>query len=176
MRRPPVTCPGREGSGGEKAITAVPYHTSMTRGAFDTFLARNTDLQYLIQHFEYMLYEAGFACKEHYWWGHIYRGRYIWGDSAKAFLVSGYVPFGSLMKDGNRYGAEFEIYQSGPNAVLRLLVVPYMAIFDRRDIFLLSQGILESITDDKHCRNFMNDILSRLQYKGIYLEPYRGQH
>lgn len=147
----------------------------MVKGAYDVFLIRNMHVQHIIQHFEYMLHEAEFNCKEHYWWGQIYRGRYIWGDSAKAFLVSGYVPFGSLMKDGNRYGAEFEIYQSGPNVVLKLLIVPYMAIFDRRDIFLLSQGILESMTDDKRCREFMNQILSRLQYKQIYLEPYRGQ-
>jgi len=41
--------------------------------------------------------------------------------------------------------------------------------------FLLSQGILEMYMDDEHCGQFLRDLEYRLRYKGIWIEPYRGQ-
>jgi hypothetical protein len=147
----------------------------MSKGAIGTYLVRNLHLNVFLQHLDQVLWEAGFEARERQWFGPVMRGRSMWGSSGRAVLVSGFIPFGSLIKEGNRYGAEFEAYQTGPHVFLRLLIAPYMAIFDHRDVFLLSQGILEMYTDDKYCLEFLMDLENRIKYKGLWMEPYQGQ-
>jgi hypothetical protein len=146
----------------------------MVQGAYDTLIIRNIHVNTFLQYFEQTLAEAQFHPKERQWFGYVLRGRSIWGDQGTAFVVSGFVPFGSAIKEGNRFGAEFEVYQSNQDVVLKLLIAPYMIIFDNRDIFLLSQGVIEHITDDGYCRNFLTEIVQRLQWKGLYVEACRG--
>jgi hypothetical protein len=146
----------------------------MHQGSYDVFLARNIHVQQFVQHLEYVLYEAQFNIKERGWYGPHFRGRAIWGSSGRAFAY-GFLPWGQYMKEGNRYGAEYEAYQSGPNVVMRVLVAPYMVFFDHKDMLILTQGIGEYFVDNEYCRSFLNDLVARLTYKGIRVEPYRGQ-
>jgi hypothetical protein len=147
----------------------------MGQGAYGVFLIRNMQVGQFIQHMESILYEAGFAHMEKGWNGLVYRGRAIWGSTGQALIVSGFIPFGSMIKEGNRYGAEYEVYQSGINVFLKLLVIPYMAFWDHRDIFLITQGFLEKMTDDEHCRRFLDELHQRIRYRSIWVEPYTGQ-
>jgi hypothetical protein len=80
-----------------------------------------------------------------------------------AFLVAEFVPFGELMKSGKRLGAEVQVSPSGRGAVLRLAVAPYMELFDDREIPLLTQGILEMITDDAYAVEKFQEVLVRLR-------------
>lgn len=146
----------------------------MPQGSYGVFLVRNIHAQHFVQHLEYVLYEAQFNAKEKGWYGHIYRGKAIWGTTGRAFAY-GFLPWGQYMKEGNRYGAEYEVYQSGPNVIMRMVVAPYMVLFDRRDMILISQGIGEYFVDNEYCRSFLNDIVARISYKGIKIESYRGQ-
>jgi hypothetical protein len=148
----------------------------MPKGAFESFLIRNIQLNLFMQYFEPALQQVQFKPMERVWYGQLLRGRSMWGDSAKAVVISGFVPFGGLMKEGNRYGAEFEVQPWGPNVVIRLLIVPYMALFDQRDVFLLTQGIFEAYTDEGHCQNFMNQLVQCMTGMGIRIELYRGQY
>ena len=147
----------------------------MSQGALRTFRVRNVHINDFLLHLDQVLLEVGFEPRERQWFGPVLRGRSMWGSSAKAVLVSSFVPFGKLLKQGNRYGAEYELSQTGSDVFLRMLIAPYMAIFDHRDVFLLSQGILETYTDDKYCGEFLNDLEYRIRNKGLWMEPYRGQ-
>jgi hypothetical protein len=148
----------------------------MPQGAFEAFLIRNTQLNNAMQYLESALQQMQFKPMERVWYGYILRGRSMWGDTGKAFLVSGFIPFGSLMKEGNRYGAEFEIQAWGQNVVMRMLFAPYMAFSDQRDVFLLTQGVFEHMTDETHCREFMGHLIQWMTHMGIRMEPYRGQY
>ena len=87
-------------------------------------------------------------------------------------MVSAFVPFGSLLEEGNRYGAEAEMYQYGPDVILRLLVVPYMNLFDSHDYFLLTQGVFEKILDDERCRNKLGEIVNRIMAYRLPIYTY----
>lgn len=80
-----------------------------------------------------------------------------------AFLVAHFVPFGDLMKSGKHLGAEAQVSPSGQGAVLRLAVAPYMELFDSREIPLLTQGILEMITDDAYAEEKFREVLGRVR-------------
>lgn len=147
----------------------------MAQGYYDVLLIRNIHLNHLVQFLDATLHEAEFYSSEKQWHGPVLRGKSIWGSRSQAYVYSAFVPFGSLMKKGNRYGAEFEVYQTGPNVILKLLLVPYMILFDRKDIFLLSQGFFEKMVDDEQCHRFLLDLVNRLRWKGLTVEPYRGQ-
>jgi hypothetical protein len=134
----------------------------MTKGAFDQFIIRDHTIDSFTQVYERVLWEFGFKPKEKSWDGYAARHKAIWGDKATAFAMSHIVPFGSWFESGNRYGAEAEIYQQGRDVVFRLLVVPYMSIFDSHDYFLISQGIVEKILDDDRCREKLSYIINRL--------------
>jgi hypothetical protein len=134
----------------------------MPKGAFDQFIIRKHNIETFTQVYERVLWEYGFVTKEKSWDGRIARHKAIWGDKATAFAMSHIVPFGSLFESGNRYGAEAEIYQHGPDLIFRLLVVQYMSIFDNHDYFLISQGIFEKILDDDRCRQKLSYIINRL--------------
>jgi len=77
------------------------------------------------------------------------------------------VPFGSLMKSGKRLGAEAQIYQYGADVVLRVAIVPYMELFDTAEVFLLSQGVFEKITDDSYSRGKLDEVLKRMAAIGV---------
>ncbi len=85
----------------------------------------------------------------------------IWGSRLKAILV-GHLPFGKLVKSGRRLGAEVEAYDQGNVVALRFAVVPYMELFNRPEVFLLSQGLMEKLTDDAFSRDKLNEVLSRM--------------
>ena len=47
--------------------------------------------------------------------------------------------------------------------------MPYMEVFDSPEVFLLSQGIFEKITDDSFSREKMNEVLGRIGAMGVRL-------
>ena len=61
----------------------------------------------------------------------------IWGGKAKAYLVG------------------------------QMAVVPYMELFDRSEVFLLSQGVFEKITNDDFSREKLNEVTQRMWALGL---------
>lgn len=146
----------------------------MTKGAYGQYIIRNQSIPSFTQFYESVLWEYRFETKEKSWDGVMARHKAILGDKATAFALSHFTPFGagSWLEEGNRYGAEAEIYQYGPDIIFRLLVVPYMSIFDSHDYFLLTQGIVEKILDDERCMQKITGIVQRLWGYGLYISPY----
>ena len=146
----------------------------MAKGAFGQYVIKNQSITSFTQFYERVLYEYRFLPKEKYWDGVIARHKAIFGSKGTAFVLSHFTPFGfgSWMEEGNRYGAEAEIYQTGTDVVFRLLVVPYMSIFDSHDYFLISQGVVEKILDDDRCVQKLTEIVNRLWAYGLYIYPY----
>ncbi len=94
----------------------------------------------------------------------------VWGKKLKSYLV-GNLPFGKLFKSGKRLGAEVEAIHQGTGVSARLLVVPYMELFDRPEVFLISQGILEKLTDDSLSRKKLDVVMANLQQPAAPPEP-----
>jgi hypothetical protein len=94
------------------------------------------------------------------------RLRAVWGGKAKAWLV-GHLPFGKLVKSGKRLGAEVEVADTPQGGSLRLGIVPYMELFDRPEVLLLSQGIFEKVTDDSFAQGKFNEVMSRMASMGL---------
>jgi hypothetical protein len=80
-----------------------------------------------------------------------------------AFLIAHFVPFGDLMKSGKHLGAEVQVSPRGMGAVLRIAVAPYMELFDAPEVPLLTQGILEMLTDDAYAAEKFQEVLGRLR-------------
>ena len=144
----------------------------MTKGAYGQYLVKNQTIDSFMRYYEWVLYEYQYYPNERFWDGRAVRHKAIQGDKGQAFLLSHAVPFGSLMEEGNRYGAEIEVYQHGPDLFVRLLLMPYMSIFDERDIFLISQGIFEKMLDDERCRDRIGAIVTRLMQHGVEIYSY----
>lgn len=137
----------------------------MTAGAVAQFVFRNATVNQVLAGYERALVDSEFQIKQRQPWGEAgYVHKAIWGGKAKAYLVGQIVPLGlgKLMKSGKRLGAEAQIYQHGNDVVVRMAVVPYMELFDRSEMFLLSQGIFEKITDDDFSREKLNEITQRM--------------
>ncbi len=142
----------------------------MTQGATAQFVIRGDHVNRVLGAYERALVDSGFEVRERNPWGSAdFRHKAILGSKAKAVLVKSFVPFGSLMKSGKRLGAEAEIYQYGPDVVLRVAVVPYMELFDSAEVFLLSQGVFEKITDDGFSREKLNEVVGRVAALGVRL-------
>jgi hypothetical protein len=145
---------------------------AIPKGAYGQFIVKGRDVNTFLSYYELALTENHFQIKGRYWNGRGYYHKSIHGSSGTAFVVRGFVPFGSLMEEGNRYGAEAEIYQYGSDVIFRLFILPYMVLWDRPDIFLLSQGIIEKIVDDEVCREKLVFIYNRLASCGFLMYPY----
>ncbi|TLZ69955.1 MAG: hypothetical protein E6K10_09245 [Methanobacteriota archaeon] len=142
----------------------------MPQGAAAQYVARGDQLNRVLAAYERALVDSGFEIRRRDPWGPAgFRCKAIWGSKATAVLVKSFVPFGSLMKSGKRLGAEAEIYQNGADVVFRVAVVPYMELFDSPEIFLLSQGVFEKITDDGFSRQKLTEILGRVGALGVRL-------
>ena len=136
----------------------------MKQGAFGQYIIKNQNLNSFMPIYEHVLNEYKFYIKKKSWDRKILRHKAVFGSKAKAFAVSAFTPFhlGEIMEEGNRYGAEAEIYQYGSDVILRLLIVPYWTLADEREIFLLSQGLIEKMVDDKISRRKLDEIVGRL--------------
>ncbi len=144
----------------------------MTQGAGGLFVVQGDQVNRVLAAYERALTEAGFAIKSRDPWGPAgFRHKAIWGSKAKAYLVNRMIPFGELTKSGKRLGAEAELYQYGADVVLRVVVVPYMELWNSPEVFLLSQGVFEKITDDSFSRKKLDEVVRRLAALGVRLAP-----
>jgi hypothetical protein len=140
----------------------------VTQGATAQHAVRGDHVNRVLAAYERALVDSGFEVRQREPWGPAgWRCKAIWGSKATAVLVKGFVPFGSLMKSGKRLGAEAEIHQAGNDVVLRVAVVPYMELFDSPEMFLLSQGLLEKITDDSFSREKLDEVVDRMVALGV---------
>ena len=138
----------------------------MKQGKWDEFVVKNQKVDSFMQLYEKVLEDNEFNFKEKKNDGSILRHKAIWGEGKKSFMRSS-IPGGALTEKGNRYGAEAEIYQSGDDVHFRLLVVPYMSLFDRHDIFMISQGPMEKYVDDELCKDKLFKIVTGLREKKL---------
>ncbi len=142
----------------------------MTQGAAAQFVIRGDQVNRVLAVYERALADSGFEVRKRDPWGAAgWRDKAIWGSKAKAYLVNRMVPFGSLTKSGKRLGAEAEMYQYGTDVVLRVVIVPYMELWDSPEVFLLSQGVFEKITDDSFSRKKLDEVLQRVAALGVRL-------
>lgn len=145
----------------------------MAKGAYDQFIVKNQTVDSFLRLYDCVLSEYGFKITERTGDYRLVRQKAMFGEKAEAFLLSHFIPFGSWLEEGNRYGAEAEISQYGQDVFFRLYIVPYMSIFDEHDYFLLTQGFVEKILDDDRCRQKLVEIVNRLMYYGLYMYPHR---
>jgi hypothetical protein len=144
----------------------------MSKGAFEQFIVRNQDIESFMKIYEQVLIQYEFKiiekkCEE----VHI-QHKAIFGSKAKSFLFSRFVPMGlgCSFEEGNRYGAETEIKQNGNHLDLKILIVPYMSIFDKHDVFLISQRIGENMLDDDWCWRQMTFLIFSLKSYGLQID------
>jgi hypothetical protein len=134
----------------------------MKQGVWDEFVVKNQKVDDFLKLYEKVLEDNEFEFKEKKLDKDVVRHKSIWGHGKKSFKRS-MVPGGALTEKGNRYGAEAEISQKGNDVSFRILVVPYMSLFDRHDIFMISQGPMEKYIDDELCKDKLFKIVSQLR-------------
>lgn len=143
----------------------------MTAGATAQLVFPGRSLQDVLAGYEKALVDSSFGIRKREWTGQSFAHKAVLGSKAKAYMVSKFVPFGSIMKAGKRVGAEAQIYMWDNQAVLRVAMVPYMELFDRSEIMFLSAGVFEKITDDEYCVEKMQEVLGRMKAMGFAISP-----
>jgi hypothetical protein len=141
----------------------------MKQGVWDEFIVKDKNVDDFLKLYEKVLEENEFEFKEKKTDGDVLRHKAIWGHGKKSFKRS-LIPGGALTEKGNRYGAEAEMSQKGNDILLRILVVPYMSLFDRHDIFMISQGPMEKYVDDEQCKAKLLNIVTKLRENELDME------
>lgn len=139
----------------------------MTAGAAAQFVFRGMRPDAVLGGYERALVDCGFRIQVRQPEGTGYAHKAVWGSKAKAYLVGSFVPFGKLMQSGKRLGAEAQISAAGGDTLLRLIVLPYMELFDSPEVFLISQGVFEKLTDDDFARGKLGEVSSRMWALGL---------
>jgi len=95
----------------------------------------------------------------------------VWGSRFKAHFMRSLIPFADFFKGAQRAGCEAYLREVPNGLTLRMAVVPYTELFDRREVFLLSQGIIERFTDNRLTNELWQNILNGLASSGVQLLP-----
>ncbi|MEQ9715810.1 MAG: zinc ribbon domain-containing protein [Candidatus Asgardarchaeia archaeon] len=95
----------------------------------------------------------------------------IWGSRFKSHLMRSLIPFADFFKGAQRAGCEAYLREVPNGLTLRMAVVPYTELFDQREVFLLSQGIIEKFTDNRLTNELWQNILNGLLSSGVQLLP-----
>lgn len=134
----------------------------MAKGALEEFILDNIGVAPAIDLISRVLKESDFKLLDS--GGTDGQGylKAVWGGKLKSYFI-GNLPFGKLFKSGKRLGAEVEVTAHGSGSYVRLLVVPYMELWNRPEVFLISQGILEKLTDDSFSRKKLEEVMTRLK-------------
>ena len=134
----------------------------MRQGIREEFIVKDQTVDSFLKIYEKVLEDNEFKFKEKKQDGEVMRHKAIWGKGKKAFKRS-LIPGGALTEKGNRYASEVEISQRGKDVHLKILMVPYMSLHDRPDIFLLTQGPMERYVDDELCKDKLFKIVMGLR-------------
>ncbi|MCJ2519355.1 MAG: hypothetical protein LN412_00180 [Candidatus Thermoplasmatota archaeon] len=134
----------------------------MAKGALEEFILDNIGVRPAIDLISKTLKKSAFKILES--GGTDSQGylKAIWGGKLKSYFI-GKLPFGKLIKPGKRLGAEVEVTAHGSGSYVRLLIVPYMELWNRPEVFFISQGILEKLTDDSFSRRKLEEVMARLK-------------
>lgn len=138
----------------------------MRQGVWDEFIVKNQTVDSFMKIYENVLKANDFKFKEKKQDKNILRHKAIWGEGKKAFKRS-VIPGGALTEKGNRYASEVEISQKGKDVHFKILMVPYMSLHDRPDIFLLTQGPMERHMDDEYCKDKLFKIVTQLRENNL---------
>ncbi len=139
----------------------------MAKGVAGQYLINGATVQRALEGVRWALEASGFRVKDIRGDHQTGRLRAVWGGKLKAYLV-GHLPFGKMVRSGKRLGAEVEARAQPGGVWLGLAVVPYMELLDRPEVFLLSQGIMEKLTDDSFSRDKFNEVTSRMGSAGMF--------
>ncbi len=134
----------------------------LAKGALQEFILDNMGVQAATGLISKTLKKSAFKILESGGDGNRGYLKAVWGGKLKSYLI-GNLPFGKLIKSGKRLGAEVEVTGQGSGSYVRLLIVPYMELWNRPEIFLMSQGILEKLTDDSFSRKKLDEVMARLR-------------
>jgi hypothetical protein len=143
----------------------------MPQGVVEEFWAMSASLDQVLEFFSLVLDDMKFQITKRIWDGTVVRLQAIWGKKSTSILVTMLVPYGSWIKEGNRYGIEMEMMQDGSNVAVNLLVVPLMEAVDDVDMMFFTQGYIERMTDDRYCQEIKSEFLQRLAFGGLVIAP-----
>jgi hypothetical protein len=94
----------------------------------------------------------------------------IYGNRLTSIFLSR-VPITNLMRAGMQQGIELNISRYDKDLVINLGVLPYDEIMDEEEGFLITQGMLEHIADNKFNREIYDYILEDFKVNGLELDP-----
>jgi hypothetical protein len=154
-------------------IKNILERISMPSGSF---FIPNLDINQFLNTFKPILNRRQFKIKETKRVGQWeYFLKAVWGGKLKSLLVRSVMPFGlgRMMKSGQRMGCEAHLKIFSNGLKVDLAILPYTELFDRKEIFLFSQGVFEKWKDDEMTNEAWNQLLGDLQqYFPLQPAPY----
>ena len=76
-----------------------------------------------------------------------------------------FVPFGKWKRRGQRVGIEVHLQPCAWGVLLGMAAVPYMELFDAKEIFLISQGLIERFVDNEYSEEIWEQLISNIKQR-----------
>lgn len=132
-----------------------------------TFIIQNTRIRDFSSWLSFTMENMGWQIKEQIPKGDELVIKGVTRSKLEAWMWHHFVPFGKWMKRGQRVGIEAHLKPCAYGVLLGIAVVPYIELFDAKEIFLITQGLVERCVDNKYSEETWEELISviRQRYK-----------
>lgn len=89
----------------------------------------------------------------------------------EAWVWHKFVPFGKWMRRGQRVGIEVHLQSCAGGVLVGMAVVPYIELFDTKEIFLISQGLIERFVDNRYSEEVWEQLMSKIKQRYKLTSP-----
>ena len=127
------------------------------------FIIQNTTIRDFSSWLGFTIENMGWQIKEQIRKGDELVIKGVTRSKLKAWMWHHFVPFGKWMKKGQRVGIEVHLKPCAYGVVLGIAVAPYMELFDAKEIFLLTQGLVEHFVDNEYSKETWEELLSAMK-------------
>jgi DNA-directed RNA polymerase subunit RPC12/RpoP len=153
----------------DKTITKL-IESLKTNGTYGEYLIRNSDIQSFINRYEEIISRMKVSVWHKSATEDDAQHIAIYGNKITAPFL-GRIPGANLTRHGMLQGIELNISRYNEDLVVKLAVLPYSEKYYEEEGFLITQGILERITDNKYSREVYDKIIDDLKSHGYFLIP-----
>ena len=130
-----------------------------------TFIVQNTTVQEFCSWIDLMMENLGCQVKEKTRRGDELVIKAVTRSKLEAWVWHHFVPFGKWMRRGQRVGIEVHLQPCAWGVLLGMAAVPYMELFDAKEIFLISQGLIERFVDNEYSEEIWEQLMSNIKQR-----------
>jgi hypothetical protein len=152
-----------------ESVSKMIEHLTMN-GLYGEYLIKDTDIESFFNVYENIVSKMKLTIKRKSATEDDAQHFSIYGNRLTSIFLSR-VPIANLMRAGMQQGIELNVSRCDKDLIIKLGVLPYDELMDEEEGFLITQGILEHISDNVFNREIYDYILNDFKANGLELNP-----